>query len=448
MKLLAVAIAFLIMAVPALAQDASAASRIKFNRLAGEASPYLRQHAMNPVDWYPWGEEAFAKARAENKPIFLSVGYATCHWCHVMARESFESEEVAGLLNTNVVSIKVDRERHPEVDATYMLATELISGRGGWPNSVFLTPDLKPFFAATYLPPDHFKRVLTTIGATWRGDAQSLKADGEKVAAIIERIMRQRVAAVSLTPEVLGATAAKLLEQFDSFHGGLGTAPKFPREPVWRGEIQGPALGMAVEVFDERGVPLLPGNAGELVCTAPFPSMPIGFWNDPHNANYRAAYFDRFPGAWRHGDWIERTWHGAFMIHGRSDATLNPGGVRIGTAEIYRQVEAFEEVLEALVVGQAWDNDTRVVLFVVLRPELVLDSELHGRIAKSIRSNCTPRHVPARIIQVRDIPRTRSNKISELAVRDMIHGRPVKNREALANPDTLELFRNLPELQA
>jgi acetoacetyl-CoA synthetase len=218
-----------------------------------------------------------------------------------------------------------------------------------------------------------------------------------------------------------------------------------PTGPVWRGEIQAPALGMAVEVFDEDGTPVREAK-GELVCTAPFPSMPVGFWNDPGDAKYRAAYFEHFPGVWRHGDWVERTRHGGFIIYGRSDATLNPGGVRIGTAEIYRQVEKLPEVVEAIVVGQEWDNDTRVVLFVVLRPGLLLDESLRDRIKRAVRENCTPRHVPARIVQVTDIPRTKSGKITELAVRDVIHGRPVKNKEALANPEALELFRDLPDL--
>jgi acetoacetyl-CoA synthetase len=220
-----------------------------------------------------------------------------------------------------------------------------------------------------------------------------------------------------------------------------------PIAPVWRGEIQTPGLAMAVEVFDEGGRPIQ-GEKGELVCTRPFPSMPIGFWNDPDNRKYRAAYFDKFPNVWCHGDWIERTEHGGVVIHGRSDATLNPGGVRIGTAEIYRQVEKLDEVVESIVIGQDWDNDVRVVLFVVLRPGLALDEALVKKIKDRIRVNCTPRHVPAKIIQVADIPRTKSGKITELAVRDMVHGRPVKNKEALANPEALELYKNLPELQA
>jgi acetoacetyl-CoA synthetase len=203
---------------------------------------------------------------------------------------------------------------------------------------------------------------------------------------------------------------------------------------------------MAVAVFDESGQPVKSAK-GELVCTNPFPSMPVGFWNDPDNAKYNTAYFQRFPNVWTHGDWVEQTLSGGFVIYGRSDATLNPGGVRIGTAEIYRQVESIPDVQEALVVGQEWDHDVRVVLFVVLRDGIVLDEMLTATIKARIRTNCTPRHVPARIVQVPAIPRTKSGKIVELAVREVIHGRPVKNTEALANPETLALFANLPALQ-
>ena len=219
-----------------------------------------------------------------------------------------------------------------------------------------------------------------------------------------------------------------------------------PALPVWRGEIQCLALGMQVEVFDDDGAPRPAGVPGELVCTAPFPSMPVGFWNDPDGAKYRGAYFERFPGVWHHGDWVERTEHGGLVVHGRSDAVLNPGGVRIGTAEIYRQVEQLDEVEEAIVIGQQWEGDVRVVLFVRLRAGVRLDDVLADRIRRRIRTNATPRHVPARILEVADIPRTRNGKIVELAVRDVVHGRPIRNREALANPEALELFAGRPEL--
>ena len=218
-----------------------------------------------------------------------------------------------------------------------------------------------------------------------------------------------------------------------------------PTGPVWRGEIQAPALGMKVEVFDDDGAPLDVGK-GELVCTAPFPSMPIGFWADPDGAKYHAAYFDTYPNVWRHGDYVAFTERGGMVIYGRSDAVLNPGGVRIGTAEIYREVERFDEVVEGLVIGQEWDGDTRVVLFVKLREGVALDDALGARIKRRIRENATPRHVPARIVQVADIPRTISGKIVELAVRDVVHGRPVKNIDALANPEALDHFRDRSEL--
>jgi acetoacetyl-CoA synthetase len=224
-----------------------------------------------------------------------------------------------------------------------------------------------------------------------------------------------------------------------------------PTLPVWRGELQCRGLGMAVDVFDEAGKPVRRAK-GELVCTAPFPSMPIGFWNDPDGAKYRGAYFERFPNVWCHGDYVEITEHDGMVIYGRSDATLNPGGVRIGTAEIYRQVEQLDEIVESLVIGQDWPpgevGDVRVVLFVRLRDGLVLDDALTERIKQHIRANATPRHVPAKVVQVADIPRTKSNKIVELAVRNVVHGLPVRNLEALANPEALEQFRDLDVLKS
>jgi len=219
-----------------------------------------------------------------------------------------------------------------------------------------------------------------------------------------------------------------------------------PTKPVWIGEIQGPGLGMATDVWDDDAKPVV-GEKGELVCTRAFPSMPLMFWNDPDGAKYHGAYFDRFDNVWCHGDFAEWTAHGGMIIHGRSDATLNPGGVRIGTAEIYNQVEQLPEILEALCIGQTWDNDVRVVLFVRLAPGVELDADLDKRIKTKIRTGASPRHVPARIVAVTDIPRTKSGKITELAVRDVVHGRTVKNKEALANPEALDLFRDIPVLQ-
>ena len=218
-----------------------------------------------------------------------------------------------------------------------------------------------------------------------------------------------------------------------------------PIAPVWRGELQTRGLGMAVEVWNEQGEPVV-GEPGELVCVKPFPSMPVGFWNDPDGRRYRSAYFERFPGVWTHGDHVELTPHDGLIIYGRSDAVLNPGGVRIGTAEIYRQVEQVPEVVEALAVGQEWDGDQRVVLFVRLAEGAAFDNALVERIRRQIRTNCTPRHVPAKILPIADIPRTMNNKIAELAVREVIHGRAVRNVDALANPQSLELYRDLHEL--
>jgi len=221
-----------------------------------------------------------------------------------------------------------------------------------------------------------------------------------------------------------------------------------PLGAVYRGELQCVGLGMAVAIFDDEGQSLPAGEKGELVCTQPFPSMPIGFWNDPDGESDRAAYFEKFPGVWYQGDFAELNERGGVILYGRSDAVLNPGGVRIGTAEIYRQVEQHDEVLESLVIGQDWQGDERVVLFVRLRDGVELDEPLVERIRARIREQASPRHVPARVIQGSDIPRTRSGKIVELAVRDVVHGRAVANREALANPEALDLFASLPELES
>ena len=237
--------------------------------------------------------------------------------------------------------------------------------------------------------------------------------------------------------------------QLASISGGTDIVSCFvlgcPTRPVYRGEIQCRGLGMRVEVFAENGRPLR-GERGELVCTAPFPSMPLGFWGDADGHKYRAAYFQRFPGVWHHGDYAALTEHDGVVIYGRSDAVLNPGGVRIGTAEIYAAVEGLEEIVEALAVGQDWKGDVRVVLFVRLAAGATLNEALKKKIRDTIRARTTPRHVPAKIVAVPDIPRTLSGKITELAVRNVIHGQPVKNVDALANPQALEHFRDLDEL--
>jgi len=239
--------------------------------------------------------------------------------------------------------------------------------------------------------------------------------------------------------------------QLASISGGTDIVSCFalgnPLLPVYRGELQCRGLGMKVEVWNEHGSPVVE-EKGELVCTAPFPSMPVGFWSDPGGAKYRAAYFERFPGVWHHGDYAILTARGGLVIHGRSDAVLNPGGVRIGTAEIYRQVEQIEEVVDSVVIGQDWEGDVRVVLFVKLREGLTLDESLRQRIRDRIRRNATARHVPARIVEVPEVPRTLSGKVVELAVRNVVHGLPVKNTDALANPQALGHFRDRPELRS
>lgn len=220
-----------------------------------------------------------------------------------------------------------------------------------------------------------------------------------------------------------------------------------PISPVWRGELQGAGLGLDVDTIDDQGNSMRDQPA-EMVCRSPFPSMPVAFWNDEDGSKYHAAYFDKIDNIWVHGDWVEKTEHNGFIVHGRSDATLNPGGVRIGTAEIYRQVEQVEAVMESICVGQNWDGDVRVILFVVLKDGWDLDENLVKEIKTIIRKGASPRHVPAKIIAVSDIPRTRSGKITEIAVRDIIHGRPIKNAEALANPEALEEYKDLEALKA
>jgi acetoacetyl-CoA synthetase len=258
-----------------------------------------------------------------------------------------------------------------------------------------------------------------------------------------------------LVPESYDYVYAKVKADvcLSSISGGTDIMAAFadanPVLPVYRGELQCRSLGTAVEVYDENGAPIV-GRKGELVCVKPIPSMPLGFWNDRGGEKYRSAYYERFPGVWTHGDWCELTERGTMIVYGRSDATLNPGGVRIGTAEIYRQVDKIDEVEESLAIGQLWPpdkpTDTRVVLFVRLRPGFTLDEKLVEKIKARIRENTTPRHVPARIVQVPDMPRTKNGKVVELAVKSVVNGMPIGNTDALANPEALELFRNLPAL--
>ncbi len=245
-------------------------------------------------------------------------------------------------------------------------------------------------------------------------------------------------------------TSIKPDMQLASIAGGTDIVSCFvlgnPLRPVWRGEIQGPGLGMAVGVFDDEGRPLKE-EKGELVCTVPFPSRPVGFWDDAGHKKYRKAYFSRFENCWHHGDLVEITRHDGMIMHGRSDATLNPGGVRIGTSEIYGVVEQMSEVREAIAIAQKWQDDVRIILFVILAEGVILDNDLVKTIRHKIRLGASPRHMPAKVIAISDIPRTKSGKITEIAVRDIVHGREVKNRAALANPQALELYRDLPELK-
>ena len=221
-----------------------------------------------------------------------------------------------------------------------------------------------------------------------------------------------------------------------------------PTSPAYAGEIQRPGLGMAVDIFDESGTPVGVGERGELVCTAPFPSMPLGFWGDDDGSRYRGAYFDKNPGVWSHGDFASWTEHGGIIVHGRSDTTLNPGGVRIGTAEIYRRVEQIEPIVESLVFGQEWDGDTRIVLLVRMAAGVTLDEAMIAEIKQTIRVGCTPRHVPALVLAVDDLPRTRSGKLAELAVTDAVNGREVRNTSALANPEAIDAIATRSELRS
>ena len=313
--------------------------------------------------------------------------------------------------------------------------------------------------APTYPRPDSLFDLAAELGVTLFGTSAKF-IDAAHKAQVRPRETHQLAALRTIT-----STGSPLVpESFDyvysdiapdvhlaSISGGTDICGCFvigdPTRPVYRGEIQGAALGMAVDVLAPDGSAAPVGAPGELVCRRPFPSMPLGFWGDEDGSRYAAAYFTDYPGLWRHGDWIARTEHGGFIIYGRSDATLNPGGVRIGTAEIYRQVEAFDEIAESIVIGQEWEGDQRVILFVRPAAGITLDDALTARIKARIRSECTPRHVPAIVVGVTDLPRTRSGKLVELAVRDVVHGRAVTNTEALANPEALEQFRDRPELR-
>ncbi len=335
----------------------------------------------------------------------------------------------------------------------WMMWNWLVSGLAT--GATLLLYDGSPFFPSERVLFDYAEQERMTIFGTSAKYIDAVKKSG---------LIPKDLFDLSSLRTMLSTGSPLSAESFDFVYGGIKSDIHLasisggtdicgcfvggnPFGSVWRGEIQGPMLGMAVDVYDDQAKPVR-GEKGELVCTKPFPSMPAMFWNDADGAKYHNAYFARFPGIWCHGDFAEITTHGGMVIHGRSDATLNPGGVRIGTAEIYAQVEQIPEVIEALAIGQDWDNDVRVVLFVRLRESAGLDEKLVAVIKKKIRDGASPRHVPAKIVAVADIPRTKSGKITELAVRDVVHGREVKNKEALANPEALELYRDIPELKS
>jgi acetoacetyl-CoA synthetase len=315
--------------------------------------------------------------------------------------------------------------------------------------------DGSPFYPDGYVLFDYAEKYGCTLFGTSAKYIDALRVNGVKVAdrAGLKTVRLMTSTGSPLSHEGFDYVYDAIFPhvQLASISGGTDIVSCFvlgnPLSPVYRGEIQGPGLGMDIDVFDDEAQSMKSGK-GELVCKTPFPCMPVAFWNDPQGEKYEGAYFTRFPGIWCHGDWCEWTAHKGLIIHGRSDATLNPGGVRIGTAEIYRVVEQIPGIRESIVVGQDWEGDVRVVLFVVLQDGTALDEALVAQIRKSVREQASPRHVPAKVIAVADIPRTKSGKITELAVRDIIHGRAIKNVEALANPEALDLYKDLTELKA
>ncbi len=322
--------------------------------------------------------------------------------------------------------------------------------------ATLLLYDGSPFYPDGHVLFDYAEQQGCTLFGTSAKYIDALRAGGIDLRAQSRDLSKVRLLTSTGSPlsaEGFDYIGTQLLPGVPvaSISGGTDIVSCFvlgnPLSPVHRGEIQGAGLGMDVDICDDDGKPMSAGK-GELVCKTPFPCMPVSFWNDPAGEKYNAAYFTRFPGIWCHGDWCEWTPNGGLIIHGRSDATLNPGGVRIGTAEIYRIVEQLPEIKESIAVGQDWEGDVRVVLFVVLQSGATLDDALIARLRRNIREMASPRHVPAKVIAVADIPRTKSGKITELAVREMIHGRPVKNVEALANPEALDLYKDLAELRS
>ena len=367
------------------------------HRQGGPLVKHLVEHALN----------------GDNKPGDVTFFFSTCGWM-------MWNWLVTGLANRQTLQLFDGSPFHPGPEVLWEMAA-----RNGCSQFGCGAKYIDAIAKSGYRPIEHHSfpqlRNIATTGSTLIQESFDFVYDGIK-------------ADVALT-SVSGGT-----DLVGCLVGSVST------KPVIRGEIQGPVLGCDIQVLrDDRSVSAT-GERGELSCVGPFPTMPLGFWRDTNNEKYDAAYFETFPGIWHHGDFIERTASGGYIIHGRSDATLNPGGVRIGTAEIYRQVETMDEIMEAVVVSQEYDGDTRVVLFVRMQPGQVLSDVLVKELKTRIRKGASPRHVPAVIAAVDDIPRTRSGKITELAVRDVIAGRGVKNAGALANPEALDLF--MPALAA
>jgi acetoacetyl-CoA synthetase len=357
-------------------------------------------------------------------------------------------------LKEHLLHTDIHREDHLFYFTTcgWMMWNWLASGLAAGTTLVLF--DGNPFHPA----PDALWRMAEELGITVFGTSAKYLAAQQKEGVRTRGVLPlERLRAVLSTGSPLAPESFDYVHndikpdvQISSISGGTDIVSCFalgnPLLPVRRGELQCRGLGMALEVFDAAGNSIR-DEPGELVCTKAFPSMPLGFWNDPDGSSYRAAYFERFPGVWTHGDWVTLTRDGGLIIEGRSDAVLNPGGVRIGTAEIYRQVEQLPQIRESVCVGQRWEGDVRVILFVVLREGEQLDEGLRSAIRRTLRENASPRHVPAKILEVSDIPRTRNGKISELAVRDMVEGRPVANTQALLNPEALAEYRDRPELE-
>ena len=333
----------------------------------------------------------------------------------------------------------------------WMMWNWLVSGLASGATLVLF--DGSPFHPV----PDVLWRMADDLGVTIFGTSAKYVSAQEKVGvAVVDELPLTGLRSILSTGSPLAPESFDYLSQqikpgvqICSISGGTDIVSCFalgnPLLPVRRGQLQCRGLGMAVAVYDKQGNAVI-DEPGELVCTKPFPCMPVGFWNDPDDSRYHAAYFERFPNVWTHGDWTVLTGNGGLLIEGRSDAVLNPGGVRIGTAEIYRQVERLPQIKESVCVGQPWDGDVRVLLFVVLNDGVVLDEALEAAIRKTLRENASPRHVPAKILAVSDVPRTRSGKLSEIAVRDTVVGKPLSNTEALSNPEVLEQYRNRTEL--